>query len=417
MRAIVYHIHPLGWLACKALGGFVPSLRYSRLGGLALRDVEIPELPGDDWVLARTLLGGICGTDLAILAQAQPPGSILQAFSSSPMILGHENVAVVERVGPAVGKEWLGRRVCVEPTLCCEVRGIDPPCPRCRAGQFGICENFGADGAGASRLPPGTSIGYNRATGGSFGEYFLAHRSQLVPVPDDMSDEQAVLTDPLACSLHAVLRADLSSARSVLVYGAGVLGLGVIAALRAVGYTGRIDALDRAAYLDEAVRATGADEFLILPHRAAGRFAAIADRTGGGVHTVRLGNYALSGGYDVTFECVGSRRSLGECLQWTSGGGQVVMVGTGWGAPDLTALWFTELRLIGAYGRGLERFEGKEIRTYQLTHQLMTSGRLRAPGMLTHLFPLTDYHRAFEVASCKTAWRAIKVAFDFRGGG
>jgi threonine dehydrogenase-like Zn-dependent dehydrogenase len=359
-------------------------------------------------------MGGICGTDLSILSHIQPPDSILQAFSSSPMILGHENVAVVDQVGPAVEKDWLGRRVCVEPTLSCAVRGIEPPCPRCQAGQFGVCENFATDGVGSAGLPPGTSIGYNRATGGSFGEYFVAHRGQLVPAPEEMSDEQAVLTDPLACSLHAVLRAGASQARRVLVYGAGMIGLGVIGCLRATGYRGQIDVLDRAGYLADLARAMGADEFLLLPHNAASRFAAIAERTGGKVHALRLGNYMLSGGYDAVFDCVGGRRSLSECLKWTAGRGQVVMVGTGCGAADLTPVWFTELDVIGAHGRGMERFEGQEIGTYPLVYKLMISGRLKTAGLLTHVFPIAEYRRAFEVASNKAVYRAVKVAFDFR---
>jgi len=414
MRALVYQIHPLGWLACKALKGFWPSLRFSRVGGLGLRDVAVPPLPGDDWVLCRTLLGGICGTDLSILNQAQPADSILQAFSSSPMVLGHENVAVVERIGPLVGGEWLGRRVCVEPTLCCAVRGIEPPCRPCREGRFGVCENFGADGAGSSRLPPGTSIGYNRATGGAFGEFFVAHQSQLVPVPEGMSDEQAVLTDPLACSLHAVLRVDLSAARRVLVYGAGVIGLGVISALRATGYRGVIDALDRSGYLGDLARSMGADEFLLPPRRPADRFAAIAQRTGGTVHRVRLGNHMLSGGYDAVFDCVGGSESLDECLKWCAAGGQAVLVGTGGSAADLTAVWFTELRVLGAYGRGMEQFEGRRIGTYPLVHEWMACGRLKTEGLLTHTFPQADYRHALDVASRKSAWRAVKVAFDFR---
>ncbi|MFW6066585.1 MAG: alcohol dehydrogenase catalytic domain-containing protein, partial [Planctomycetota bacterium] len=108
---------------CKLLGAVRPSCRLGRLGGLRVRDIPAPELPGDDWVRVRTLLGGICGTDVALVAQKQPPDSILQAFSSLPAVLGHENVAVVETVGEDVDDGWLGRRVCVEPTLCCEVRG------------------------------------------------------------------------------------------------------------------------------------------------------------------------------------------------------------------------------------------------------------------------------------------------------
>ncbi len=350
-----------------------------------------------------------------IIAQRQPPNSILQAYSTLPAVLGHENVAVVEEVGADVDGSWLGRRVCVEPTLCCEVRGIDPPCPRCQVGQYGACENFGRDGAGQGELPPGTSIGYNALTGGSFGECFLAHESRLVGVPEQLSDEQAILTDPIACSLHAVLRADLSQAKRVLVYGAGMLGLGVIAALRAVGYAGQIHALDRASFRQPYVKSCGADEFVQLPARKRDRFYRIAELTGADVKRARFGNYMLSGGYDVLFDCVGSARSINEGLKWTRSRGQLVLVGTGHGGRlDITPLWFTELTVLGAYGRQYEEFDGRRIESYKLAHEMMVAGKIKADNMLTHTFPLGRYKRALTVALNKSKYEAVKVAFDFR---
>ena len=360
-------------------------------------------------------MGGICGTDIALVAQRPPPDSILQAYSSTPMLLGHENVAVVEEVGSAVDPSWAGRRVCVEPTLGCIQRGIEPVCPRCRDGQFGACENFAAGGQGRYRLPAGTSIGYNSATGGSHGEFFVAHESQLVALDAAIPDEQAVLTDPLACSLHAVLRTDLSPVRRVLVYGAGMLGLGVIGGLRAVGFVGAIDAVSRHDYLDALARAQGADEALRLPPGAADRFEMIAARTGGRVHRVRFGNLALAGGYDAAFDCVGSQQSIQECLKWTASRGQVVLVATGHGGRiDLTPLWFGELTVIGAYGRQVERFGGSSVGTYQLVHDFLRQGKLKTAGLLTHTFKLDDYRRAFALAMHKSAARAVRVAFDFR---
>jgi len=415
MESLVYEVHPVGWATCRWLRYFWRGCLLTRLGGLRFRRGDAPALPGPDWVRVRTLLGGICGTDLAILAQKQPPNSILQAFGSMPLALGHENVAVVEQTGPAVEASWVGRRVCVEPTLCCRVRGIDPPCERCQAGEFGACERFGDDGGGSAGLPPGTSIGYNRATGGSFGEYFVAHRSQLVPVPETISDEVAVLTDPVACSLHAVLRADWRAARQVLVYGSGVLGLAVIASLRAIGYAGRIDAIDRQAYLADFAASMGADAYVRLPAGRAERFAEIARRTGATVQRARFGNYMLSGGYDIVFECVGSSGSIGESLKWTRARGQMVMVGTGHGGRvDLTPIWFRELEILGAYGRQEEHLDERRIGTYQLVHELMASGKLAVGDMLTHRFGLGEYKRALSVALDKGRHKAVKVAFDFR---
>jgi len=414
MQAVFYKVNPVGWATCKWLRHIWRGCLLSRLNGLRLREVDPPELPGDDWVRVRTLLGGICGSDAALLAQSQPPDSILQAFSSMPMGLGHENVAVVAEVGPAVDSSWRGRRVCVEPTLCCAVRGIDPPCRNCQAGRFGTCENFASSG-GRYDLPAGMSIGYNSRTGGSLGEQFVAHVSQLVPVPDELSDELAVLTDPVACSVHAALRADLSEARRVLVYGAGVLGLALVAGLRAIGYAGRIDALARDGYLGEIAGRFGADEFIRLPLRRAERFEAVARLTGATVQRARFGNYMLSGGYDAIFDCVGSRLSVNESLKWTRAGGQVVMIGTACGGRvDLTPVWFSQLSVVGAYGRQIESVGGRRVTTYSLVHEMMVSGKLDVRDLLTHTFRPGDYRKAFDVALSKSRHRAIKVALDFR---
>ncbi len=415
MQAIYYNVNPLGWVACQVLKRFWRGCLVTPINGLTLRHAPPPELPGPDWVRVRTRLGGLCGTDLALLAQKQWPNSILQAFGSMPMTLGHENVAVVEDLGPAVDVSWKGRRVCVEPTLGCTARGIEPPCDRCKAGEFGACENFGANGQGRYKLPPGTSIGYNSRTGGSFGEFFVAHVSQLVPVPDCISDEQAILTDPVACSLHSALRANLSGASQVLVYGAGVLGLGLIASLRAIGYAGRIDALDISPLALELAGKFGADNAFRLPRERRARFEDIARRTNATVQQARFENYMISGGYDVVFDCVGSGTSVEESIKWTRARGQMVMVGTGnGGGADLTAVWFRELTILGAYGRQVERIGERSIGTYQLVHELMAAGKLSVGAMLTHKFPLADYRQAFTVAMNKDAHKAVKVALDFR---
>jgi len=428
MKALVYDVRPIGWGTCKWLKLFWPGCLFSGLNGLGLRELPPPALPADDWVRCRTILGGICGSDLSVLLQRQPPDSILQSFSTLPMVMGHESVSVVEQVGPAADRGWLGKRVCVEPTLACAARGIDPPCPSCRRGQFGVCESFSANGLGRSRLPPGTSIGYCGPVGGAWGECFVAHQSQLVEPPAGLNDRQAVLTDPLACSLHAALKIDLrdrgpqtrasafgDSVGSVLVYGAGILGLGAVWALRAIGYAGSIDVIARHPHQHELARRRGATETLRLPENERDKFDLIAARTGGRVTRARLGNFMLTGGYDAVLECVGSRRTITEALKWTRAGGQVVLLATGHGrGADLTPVWFTELRIQGAYGRGEESFNGRRVPTYKLVHELMAATKLNADELLTHTFPLADYRAAFAAATGKGRSHCVKAAFEFK---
>ena len=410
MKGLVYGVNPLGWATCLWLKRLWRGCLLSRLNGLTLRELPAASLPTDEWVRCRTILGGICGSDLAIICQRQPPDSFLQSFSTLPAVFGHENVAEVVEIGPGVDPQWLGKRVCVDPALPCKARGIDPPCGPCREGRFGACENFGADGAGEAALPPGTSLGYCAAVGGSWADSFVAHVSQLIEPPTDFTDAQALLTDPLACSLHAALAADLTDAERVLVYGGGILGLGIVWALRAIGYAGRIEAIARYAHQADLARDFGADQAGPLPRAKAERFEAVAERTGGRVSRARFGNYMLSGGYDVVFECVGGNRTITESLKWTRAGGQTVMVGTGHGrGADMTAIWFGELTVIGAYGRSIESFRGRDVHTYELVHELMAD----ADGLerlLTHTFDLADYKAAFAAAMDKAASCSIKVA-------
>jgi len=414
MKALVYDIRPMGWLTCKWLRHLWRGCLLSGVNGLGVRDLPAPALPGRDWVRVRTLLGGICGTDLALIAQKQAPDSILQAFSSMPIMLGHENVAIVEELGPDVEPHWLNRRVCVEPTLHCQARGVEPPCKPCSKGQFGACESFWGP-PGKYGVPAGTSIGYNRLTGGSLGEHFVAHVSQLVPVPDGITDEQAVLTDPLACSLHSVLRADLTDARRVLVYGAGMLGLGIVACLRATGYKGTIDVLVRSQHSADLARKLGADEALTLGKNQHERHLEIAQRTDAKLHKVRFANIMLSGGYDVIFDCVGSPGSIDECLKWAGARGQIVLTGTaGRGNIDFTPLWFRELKIIGAYGRQEELYDDRRLTTYSLVHELMLKNLIDAQCLLTHRFPLAQWKTALATALYKRTHKAIKVAIDFR---
>ncbi len=414
MQALVYDIKPFGWAMCKLLGPIHRRCVLGSLGGLSLRQIDVPELPGSDWVRVRTRMAGLCGTDAGIVAQKQRPDSILQAYSSLPMLFGHENVSEVVELGPDVDRDWLGRRVCVEPTLSCRVRGIDPPCTPCSRGQFGACENFGDEGRGRYKLPPGTSIGYNRRTGGAYGEQFVAHVSQLVPVPENVSDEQAVLTDALACSLHAALRANLEGASRILIYGCGTLGLGLISCLRALGYSGQLDALGRANYLEPVAGSLGADEYLRLGSGLE-RHEEIARRTGAQIKTARFGNRMLSGGYDIVLDCVGSQQSVNESLKWTAARGQVIMVATsGGGRIDLTPVWFRELSVVGVYGRQIEHWQGSRIGTYPLVLEMLARDQIVTEGLLTHTFRLEEYRRAFAAAIWKRDSEAIKVAFDLR---
>ena len=410
MQAVLFNPRPFHWVTCKAVGALWPGVYRSRLSSLRLANIPTPALPGPDWVRVRTILGGICGTDLGLIYLRQHPASILRSFVRFPAGLGHENVAVIDELGPEAERAgWRpGQRVCVESMLSCAVRDLDPPCESCREGRFSLCQRL-TDGA----LPPAMMLGLNDFTGGSWGQYFVAHRTQLHAVPDTIDDETAVLTDPLACALHAALRRPPSDSESVLVLGGGIQGLGLLAAIRALGSRAQRTAVVRHAYQADLAKRFGAKHVVrwARRHKTAQRYAPLAEITNGRCVAGVFGNQALMGGFDVVYDCIGNGRSLTDAMKLAKPGGTVVEVGTPTIAlVEHTPLWMSELTVLGCYGRQIETYQGRRMHTYRLVFELIESGKLDVAGLLTHTFALTDYRKALAAIAHRGRHNLVKAA-------
>ncbi|WP_324716888.1 alcohol dehydrogenase catalytic domain-containing protein [Carboxydochorda subterranea] len=405
MKAVQFHTTIPRFVVGKLAGAVARSAYTTRgVGSTRLVDVPVPELPGPRWALIRTRMGGICGSDLhTIFLESSPSTS---PFASFPFTFGHENVGVVERAGPEVRGAAPGQRVVVDPVLGCEVRGIEPPCPACRRGDYQLCERF-TDGA----LSPGMLTGTCRDTGGSWGEYFLAHDSQLIPVPDSLSDEAALMAEPFAVALHPVLRFPARSGETVLVIGAGTVGLAVVAALRATGSPGRVVVAARHAHQAEAARRLGAD--LVVTARGPRLYPALAEALGARLLRPIIGKPVPVGGADLTFECVGTGPSIDDALRFTRAGGRVVLVGLA-STPrnvDWSPIWLKELQVQGTFCYGVERLPGgRRIRTMAYALELMEQGKADLGSLVTHRFPLESWREAIQAAARKGPSGAVKVA-------
>jgi len=410
VQALTFNDSAIRWIACKLASRLSPGVYWSGLSNLRLTDVPEPTLPGNEWVQLRTVLGGICGTDLGLIFQRNHPGSMLRAFASFPAVLGHESVAFVEKVGSKVEGWSPGTRVIVDPSLSCVVRGVTPVCASCQAGRESLCESF-LDGGD---LPPGAMIGLNRFTSGSWSPRFVAHQSQLHAVPDSIPDETAVLIDPIACALHGVLRHQPESNDRVLIQGAGIIGIGVMLSLRALGLTNSTCALVRHSHQADRMRAAGADEVIITPRSASlsDKYDRVAKAVGGRRVPGKFGNQIMLGGFDMVYDCVGSGQSLTDAMKFTRPDGTVVALGTsGISLVETTPLWFSELNLIGVYGRQTETIGSRRIHTYDLLIEWIQDGRIALDNLLTHTFPLTEYKKAFALLTGKSKSQVIKAAF------
>src|SRR5439155_9125427 len=116
-------------------------------------------------------------------------------------------------------------------------------------------------------VAPGLQTGYCTDTGGGWGGMLVAHRSQVHPVPDGMTDSRAVLVEPLACAIHAALRARPEPGASVLVVGAGTVGALAVLALREFTGAGRIVVAAKHQAQADLARQLGATE-VVNPNEA-----------------------------------------------------------------------------------------------------------------------------------------------------
>ncbi|HKI32319.1 MAG TPA: zinc-binding dehydrogenase [Gemmataceae bacterium] len=399
------------WLLLKALGQRFPSLATGPWALLRLRDVEPPRLPNAHWVRVRPLLSGVCGSDLASIAAEGSP--FFAPLTSFPFTFGHEVVGIVEEVGPEVRAVAVGDRVVVEPALHCGVRGLEPACTACQAGQYGNCVNVTKGDVSA-----GVQTGYCRDTGGGWSGSLVAHEVQLHQVPDALADDAAVMVEPFSCALHGVLRAlgtqySVLSTQTILILGCGTMGLLTIAALRAVEAPCRIVALAKHPHQQELAKQLGAHEILTAGR---GQYEALCQRTGATMHQPEIGQPTVLGGFDLVFDCVGSARSLDDALRFTRARGRTVLVGMP-AIPktvDWTTIWFKELNVMGVYAYGVEAFGEERVKTFELALRFLRQGRADVRPLVTHRFPLTDYKRAIQTALATGPHRSVKTIFDLR---
>ncbi|MCW8131522.1 MAG: zinc-binding dehydrogenase [Planctomycetota bacterium] len=410
MKAIRFVRSVPRWLLVRGLGGKVRGLATGALSCIELAELEPPALPAPGWVRVRPLLSGICGSDLSAIGCKGSP--YFSPFTSTPFVLGHELVGVIESVDAATPSEWQpGQRVVLEPALGCAVRGIDPPCAFCAEGQYANCVNI-LKGS----IAGGIQTGYCKSTGGGWSASLVAHPSQLHRVPESLSHEAAVLAEPFACAIHGALKAHAEPRGPVLVIGCGAIGLLTIAAYRLTGGKAKVLAVARYPHQAEMAKRLGADE-ICSARGYEGLYKWVLERTGGSIHQPELGKPVVLGGPPVIFDCVGSSDSIDDTLRLAAPRGLVVLVGMP-GIPknvDWTSIWYKELRVQGAYAYGWEdRPEGRR-KTMALALELLEQDA-KAGGALKDLVnrkhPLAAYRTALDQAFHAGTSGSFKVVFD-----
>jgi L-iditol 2-dehydrogenase len=324
---------------------------YTGLQKVEIREEPRPRIERAEDVLLRVDRVGICGSDVHYYSQ----GRIGQKCVQYPATLGHECSGTVVEVGTAVEGLSPGQRVFIEPAIACG------QCDQCRAGRVHTCRNV-------------QFMGSPREAPGAVAEYRVMPAENCLPLPKNVTLDQAALLEPLSIGLHAVRLGAVYPAARVAILGAGPIGLSVLLCAKATAPC--------TVYMTD-----------LLNQRlgVAGRCG--ADWTGNADKEDIVAAIAAKEprGLDLVFECSGNPVCIGQAQRLLVPGGTLVQVGI-FSTPtieiDMHILRVKEITLKSSH---------RQNGCVAPVMRLVSQGHINPDLMLTHHFPMEQIGEAFEM--------------------
>jgi len=330
-------------------------------GKVTVAEVTRP-VPAAGEVLVKLRCCGICGTDLEKVHG--------QGITSK--VLGHEEVGEVAELGRGVSGLTVGDRVYAHHHVACGACGL------CRRGEHTLCAEYSKH----NLIPCGLS------------EYFIVPRynvdkGAILKLPDELDFEVASFIEPLACCLRALDKAEAKTAGSVLIYGAGPVGLLHLKLLRSYGRK-TIVVADVSEYRLNLARKMGADAAFNVSDQAQRELAMAS----------------LPGGPELALLATGSVQAFEDAIRGVARGGTVLL----FGAPrkdakasiDLAGMFLNGTKLVTSYA-------ATELETTEAL-RLLSSRTVVVEDMITHRFPLARTADAFAVADQQQCMKALITA-------
>ncbi|KAF2096106.1 GroES-like protein, partial [Rhizodiscina lignyota] len=326
---------------------------------LRLEDVPTA-LPAPDEVQIRPRASGICGSDMHYYQNGKNgPYPIL---SGHPLILGHEACGDVVAVGSDVTSIKVGDRVVVEPQVACR------KCNHCKEGTYNLCTKLKFIGS-ASIFPP---------IGGSLQQIYNRPADSVYLMPEDMSYIEGAMIEPTSVAIHAIRRSGLRAGQSVIIVGAGAVGLlcASIAKFSGASKIGMID-IDQSR-LEFAKKKGMADHIFTMPLKG-------QEGESKPDFAARIGQEILQHpGFDranVVFDCTGIDTCVNTCIEVCASGGKVVLVGLGTPVQNINigGAGVREIDLLGLW---------RYTNTFDTAIEMVKSGRLDLKQLVTHTYDL-----------------------------
>ena len=318
--------------------------------GLWMSEVDIPEIGIND-VLIKIQKTAICGTDLHIYKWDEWSKKTIK----TPMVIGHEYVGVIDKMGSGVSHFKIGDRVTGEGHIACG------HCRNCKRGKKHVCENT-------------VGIGVNIA--GCFAEYVKVPAENVLKIDERIKDDYLAIMDPFGNATHTALSFNLVG-EDVLITGAGLIGSMAVAICKFAGAR-NIVVTELSEYRCEIAKKMGATR-VINPAKGEKIEDVVKEL---GMH-----------GFDVGLEMSGSPLAFNDMVKNMYNGGKIALLGILPPNSKVSVPWdeiiFKALTLKGIYGR--EMFE-----TWYKMEQMLLTG-LDLDPIITHKFKVDDFQKGFDI--------------------
>ncbi|XP_019723139.1 sorbitol dehydrogenase [Hippocampus comes] len=320
-------------------------------GDLRLEKRPVPE-PGPNEVLLQMHSVGICGSDVHYWQH----GSIGDFVLTKPMVLGHEAAGRVVKVGSAVKHLQAGDRVAVEPTVPREMDEFF------KSGRYNLSPTIFC-----CATPPDD---------GSLCRYYTHSANFCYKLPDNVTFEEGSLVEPLSVGIHACRRAGVTLGSTVLICGAGPIGLVSLLVAKAMGAS-QVVITDLFPERLAMAKVLGADFQLTV-------------KQGDGPQQLAKRVEGLLGAQPhITIECTGVESSIQTAIYATRSGGVVVVVGLG---SEMATIPLINAATREVDIRGVFRY----CNTWPMAIAMLASGKVNVKPLVTHRFPLEQAVQAFE---------------------
>ena len=346
---------------------------------LAMREYPLPSRLEPGAALVRTVMAGICGTDVHLWKGELP--------ISLPVILGHETVGRIEQLGEGLDKDWTGQPLKVGDRVTWNSAISCGACYYCaEKKQPTRCPHRRAYGIGyQSNQPPHLLGGYAEF-------HYLRPRTTIFKLPDDLPTEAVIGAGcALITAIHGIERTGINWRDNVVVQGAGPVGLSALAVAKSAG-AGNVILIGGPSRRLEIAKRFGADHVIDLDecNNSAARIKAVRDLTGG---------Y----GADAVLECVGHPSAIGEGMEMCRDGGKYLVLGhycdAGTVAFNPHIITRKQLQVFGSWS--------SEPRHLKAAIDFLRGTQQQFPfaEMVTHRFSLDQANEALNTTAC---WQSAK---------